>query len=51
MRVLVQTLTHLVPSDNLIANSEPYGDSVFSMLDRTYNHVWDYPFEPGLQRW
>lgn len=51
MRVLVQTLTHLVPSDNLIANGEPYGDKLFSMLDRTCNHVWDYPFEPGLQRW
>ncbi|GKZ26313.1 hypothetical protein AbraIFM66951_002255 [Aspergillus brasiliensis] len=51
IRILVQTLTHLVPSDNLIANGEPYADKLFSMLDRTCNHVWDYPFEPGLQRW
>lgn len=51
MRVLVQTLTNLVPSDNLIANGEPYGDKLLSMLDRTCKHVWDFPYEPGLQRW
>ncbi|GKZ32819.1 hypothetical protein AbraIFM66950_002452 [Aspergillus brasiliensis] len=51
LRILVQTLTHLVPSDNLIANGEPYGDKLLSMLDRTCKHVWDFPYEPGLQRW
>ncbi|KAL3478060.1 hypothetical protein BJX99DRAFT_256828 [Aspergillus californicus] len=53
LRVLVQTLTHLVPSDKLIgkAREDPYGDKVFSMLDRMCRFTWDVGFIPGCQRW
>ena len=46
LRVLMQTLTHLVPSDHIIADNEPYGDKLLlSMLDRIYKtHL-----EPGLR--
>ncbi|KAB8214143.1 hypothetical protein BDV33DRAFT_183328 [Aspergillus novoparasiticus] len=51
VRILVQTLTHLVPSDGVAGDEDPYGDRLISMLDRICKHTWNVEFEPGAFRW
>ncbi|KAK6838761.1 hypothetical protein RU639_000378 [Aspergillus parasiticus] len=51
VRILVQTLTHLVPSDGVAGDEDPYSDRLISMLDRICKHTWNVEFEPGAFRW
>ncbi|RDW93707.1 uncharacterized protein DSM5745_01029 [Aspergillus mulundensis] len=54
VRILVQTLTHLVPSDKKIWKPErnPGSDKVISMLHRMCQHVWGCAFDPErYHRW
>ncbi|KAE8359045.1 hypothetical protein BDV27DRAFT_163008 [Aspergillus caelatus] len=51
VRILIQTLTHLAPSDGVAGDEDPYGDRLISMLDRICKHTWDVEFEPGVHRW
>ncbi|KAB8266997.1 hypothetical protein BDV30DRAFT_220996 [Aspergillus minisclerotigenes] len=51
VRILVHTLTHLVPSDGVVTNKDLYGDKLISMLDRICKHAWGCEFQPGVHRW
>ncbi|RDW93706.1 uncharacterized protein DSM5745_01028 [Aspergillus mulundensis] len=53
IRILVKTLTHLVPSDGVVPDAEDdlHADKLISMLDRICKHVWGCPYEPGNHRW
>lgn len=50
-RILVQTLTHPVPSDNLTTTDDAHGDKLIAMLDRICQHHGGCDYEPGVQRW
>lgn len=52
-RVLVQTLTHLLPSDGKIYKPErnPGGDKLYSMLHRICQHVWSHSYDSDFFRW
>lgn len=52
IRILVQTLTHLVPSDKVIDNPERdlHGDKLISMLDRICKLTWGIGFTPRAHR-
>lgn len=53
VRVLVQTLTHLVPSDRVIYKPERNigGDKLWSMYHRICQHQWGCEFQPDVHRW
>lgn len=49
LRVLVQTLTHLVPSDG-VSPDNPWFDKTISMVNRICGYHWNCRLEPGI-RW
>ncbi|KAL4911116.1 hypothetical protein BDW74DRAFT_142470 [Aspergillus multicolor] len=53
IRILVKTLTHLVPSDGVVtdAKDDLHAEKLISMLNRICKHVWGCPWEPGNHRW
>ncbi|PWY87973.1 hypothetical protein BO94DRAFT_534977 [Aspergillus sclerotioniger CBS 115572] len=54
MRILVQTLTHLVPSNtspDITKKTEPYTAKLLSMLNLICKFIWNSGFQPGVQRW
>ncbi|KAE8146783.1 hypothetical protein BDV25DRAFT_169609 [Aspergillus avenaceus] len=50
VRILVQTLTHLVPSDIPNTDRDPYNIKFFSMLDRICRYHWNCDFAPEIHR-
>ncbi|OJZ85807.1 hypothetical protein ASPFODRAFT_46874 [Aspergillus luchuensis CBS 106.47] len=51
IRVLVQTLTHLVPSTNQAGEKNIYDDKLFTMLDTICQHTWKCDFDGHVHRW
>lgn len=51
VRVLVQTLTHLVPSDGVIKRHNPHVDKLLSILNRICRNTWNCGFDPDVFRW
>jgi hypothetical protein len=51
VRILVQTLTHLVPADGVGPENDPYSDKLFSMFDRICKYQWNCKFDPEVLRW
>ncbi|KAL4962314.1 uncharacterized protein BDV14DRAFT_202970 [Aspergillus stella-maris] len=55
LRILIQTITHLIPSDELPElihpHSNPYGVKINSMLNRICQLTWGCAWEPGVHRW
>ncbi|GLB07391.1 hypothetical protein AtubIFM57258_002725 [Aspergillus tubingensis] len=50
IRVLVQTLTHLVPSTNQAGDKNIYDDKLFTMLDTICQHTWKCDFDGHVHR-
>ena len=52
IRVLVQTLTHLVPSDGLeMSGNNTHLDKLTSILNRICRYHWNCDFDPSVFRW
>ncbi|GKZ31581.1 hypothetical protein AbraIFM66950_000156 [Aspergillus brasiliensis] len=51
IRILVQTLTHLVPSTDQASDKNIYDDKLFTMLDRICQHIWNCDFDGDVHRW
>ncbi|PWY78984.1 hypothetical protein BO83DRAFT_406610 [Aspergillus eucalypticola CBS 122712] len=51
IRVLVQTLTHLVPSTNQAGEKNIYDYKLFTMLDTICQHTWKCDFDGHVHRW
>lgn len=50
VRILVQTLTHLVPSGDITRYTDPYMAKYHSMFDHICKHHWNRKFDPTIHR-
>jgi hypothetical protein len=51
VRILVQTLTHLVPMDGVAPKNDPASDKLISMLHRICQFQWNCKYTAGVHRW